>query len=566
MWGPNVRLWDTLYRLRGCNNFGDLFTHTEYHSSKLSQKEELDHFLFDTESAEDLSMNFDYDAEKKNSREKKDDEERTLFKNGGLIDLLAPAKKGTSSQYSHTMLTRIALLPERTEEGIAERQRIFRALEDEETRARFLEFYRRAKEDNRFGQGQTPFIDVLFKGLTKRYHSETDSDVNKTFWAFQNMTKLLREFAENDQFQHIYAHMMADCPRKLRQLNDFVLSGNHQINIDGQILTGDLTWGRAGSQEGFEAVNIAELVDTENEPPFMDLVRSRIIWDLTSLYRDEFNKSMFFIINNLAAFEACLNYAEHISHSQRTEWCIPEVVESREPFIELEGYRHPLFLQEDTKPNNLYIGGDGLITVFTGANDAGKTQHLRALAHIVALAHAGLPIPAKNARMSLFSSMYTNFGGKDDSAKGRYKTALSRWMYIFENLGKSLVLADEPTDGTFPDTGVKHGVHALKTLEKRSVPVVLTTHYHNIARAVESGEIPRGQNLHVTAHEKPDGTLAYTYQIGKGPDYKSYGDEVGNAVGFTDENLERIAKGQPPVLRHPPQKEGRILFKRDTRF
>jgi DNA mismatch repair protein MutS len=189
--------------------------------------------------------------------------------------------------------------------------------------------------------------------------------------------------------------------------------------------------------------------------------------------------------------------------------------------------------------------------VITGANSGGKTQQLRGLAQLITLAHAGLPIPAERARMSMSWSLFSNFGGKDDSAKGRYEKSLTRWMDgILTKFSRSVVFSDESNDGTFVDTGVKHTIQALNVLSRRKAVTFLTTHYHEIAERLQS-EVPRSRNLHVVSARKADGTLSHTYRIADGHDPNSYGEETAIAVGFTQENLDRIANQDMPDTRAP---------------
>jgi DNA mismatch repair protein MutS len=220
--------------------------------------------------------------------------------------------------------------------------------------------------------------------------------------------------------------------------------------------------------------------------------------------------------------EALVHYVGFAA-ADANAWCLPEMVESREPFIELHGYRHPMFLDGGVVQDKLVVGSDSLINVITGANSGGKTQQLRGLAQLITLAHAGLPIPAERARMSIAWSLHSNFGGRDDSAKGRYEKSLTRWMEILTRMSRSVVFSDESNDGTFVETGVAHTVQALNTLARRKVVTFLTTHYHEIAEGLGTS-VAASRNLHVVSSRNADGTLAHTYRIADGHDPNSYGD------------------------------------------
>jgi DNA mismatch repair ATPase MutS len=265
-------------------------------------------------------------------------------------------------------------------------------------------------------------------------------------------------------------------------------------------------------------------------------------------YQHKYQPESAFLVRNLALLEALVHYAGFAEADSRA-WCLPEMVESREPFIELEGYRHPMFLDAGVVQDRLVIGRDSLINVITGANSGGKTQQLRGLAQLITLAHAGLPIPASRARMSISWSLFSNFGGKDDSAKGRYEKSLTRWMDgILTKMSRSVVFSDESNDGTFVDTGVKHTIQALNVLSQRKVVTFLTTHYHEIASRLPQ-EVPHARNLHVVSTRQADGTVSHTYRVAEGHDPNSYGEETALAVGFTPENLSRLAAQDMPDTR-----------------
>ena len=111
-----------------------------------------------------------------------------------------------------------------------------------------------------------------------------------------------------------------------------------------------------------------------------------------------------------------------------------------------------------------------------------------------------------------------------------------------------MVFSDESNDGTFVKTGVAHTVQALNVLSRRKAVTFLTTHYHEIAEQLQT-QVPHSRNLHVVSSKNLDGTLNHTYKIADGHDPNSYGEETAIAVGFTPENLERIANLDIPDTR-----------------
>jgi DNA mismatch repair ATPase MutS len=94
----------------------------------------------------------------------------------------------------------------------------------------------------------------------------------------------------------------------------------------------------------------------------------------------------------------------------------------------------------------------------------------------------------------------------------------------------------------------------------------LTTHYHEIAERLGT-TVPRSRNLHVVSAKNSDGTLTHTYRIADGHDPNSYGEETAIAVGFTQENLDRIASLDIPDTRPAVSTEHgvHVLFEEHTR-
>ena len=333
------------------------------------------------------------------------------------------------------------------------------------------------------------------------------------------------------------------------------------FRLSGGLTSGTAEWSNVPEPVGEDRIEVSNIARPEDERIELDELRRAFIGTMLRSYQTKYQREAGFIVRNLAVLEALIHYVSHAGEDSQP-WCLPEMVESREPFIELQGYRHPMFLDAGVVQDGLVVGRDSLVNVITGANSGGKTQHLRGLAQLMTLSHAGLPIPAERARMSISWSLHSNFGGKDDSAKGRYEKSLTRWMDVLTGTSRSVVFSDESNDGTFVKTGIKHSIQALNVLSKRKVVTFLTTHYHEIAERLRD-EVPGSRNLHVVSARNADGTLSHTYQIAEGHDPNSYGEETAIAVGFTQENLDRIANQDMPDTR--PAIEGErgihVLFK-----
>ena len=547
MWGTNTRFWHAAEAAGECNAFGGVFfTGAVGRDLYLTPSDHMNLFFFDEETARDLGMM----PEKKSPYERRratafDPAKRTLFEHRGLIDrVLRPRDDRVISSHARDMLVRAVLLPERTPEGIEDRQRMIRALQDKTRRQRLADFFSNASLENRAEATSESFLDTFATMAETRHQVIGEAE----YAATRNCARLLNELNADPATHGIYSFLREKCNDGIFKLNELISAHEMNFRLSGGLSSGTAEWNNVPEAVGGDRIAISGIAKPEDERIELDELRRAFVATMLRSYQTKYPREAAFIVRNLAMLEALVRYVA-ATEDDPEPWCLPEMVESREPFIELYGYRHPMFLDVGVVQDKLVIGPDTIVNVITGANSGGKTQQLRELAQLLTLAHAGLPIPARRARMSISWSLHSNFGGKDDSAKGRYEKALTRWMNVLTGTSRSVVFSDESNDGTFVQTGVTHTIQALNVLAKRKVVTLLVTHYHEIAEQLPA-DVPASRNLHVVSTKNADGTLSHTYQIADGHDPNSYGEETALAVGFTQKNLDRIA-GQDMPDRRP---------------
>jgi hypothetical protein len=550
MWGTNTRFWKASEAAGRSNAFGGVFyTGDVGRDLYLNSAEHMNLFLFDEETARDLAMM----PQKKSAYERRraaaafDAAKTTLFEQRGLIDrVLSGAADGVVSSHARDMLVRAVLLPERTPEGVEDRQRMVRALYDKARRQRLHDFFSNAHLENRSEGGDESFLDTFSTMVGNRHQPIGEAE----YAAARNFARIIKELGADPATHSIYSFLRDECRDGIFTLNELIAARQMTFRLNGGFTSGTAEWHSEPEPAGEERIPISRIAHPEDERIELDALRRSFIETMLRSYQHKYQREATFAVRNLALLEALVHYVE-FAQREGGRWCLPDMVESRDPFLELHGYRHPMFLDGGTVQDRLIVGAESIINVITGANSGGKTQQLRGLAQLITLAHAGLPIPAERARMSISWSLFSNFGGKDDSAKGRYEKSLTRWMDgILTKFSRSVVFSDESNDGTFVDTGVTHTLQALNVLARRGAVTFLTTHYHEIAERLQS-EVPRSRNLHVVSTRNANGTLRHTYQIADGHDPNSYGEETAIAVGFTPDNLERIAAQDMPDTRPP---------------
>ena len=553
MWGTNTRFWQVADVAGDSNAFnGAFYNRAVGRDLYLSPARHMDLFLFDEETARDLGMMPERMStyERKRSAPAFDPAKRTLFEHRGLIDrVLKQRDDRVISSHARIMLTRAVLLPERTPEGIEDRQRMVRALQDRARRQRLDDFFSNAHLENKADGGSESFLDTFSNMAENRHQSIGEAE----YAAARNCARVIKELGADPATHSIYSFLRESCRDGIFTLNELIVAREMNFRLSGGLTSGIAEWTNTPEPGGQERIAISGIPRPEDDRIELDELRRSFIGTMLRSYQTKYQRDASFVVSNLGMLEALIHYVG-LAETDSQPWCLPEMVESREPFIELHGYRHPMFLDAGVVQDKLVIGSDSLVNVLTGANSGGKTQQLRGLAQLLTLAHAGLPIPAARARISISWSLHSNFGGKDDSAKGRYEKALTRWMHLLTTTSRSVVFSDESNDGTFVETGATHTIQALNVLSKRKVVTFLTTHYHEIAERLRD-EVPHSRNLHVVSARKADGTLSHTYQIADGQDANSYGEETAIAVGFTPDNLARIANQDIPDTRPAVESE-----------
>ena len=177
----------------------------------------------------------------------------------------------------------------------------------------------------------------------------------------------------------------------------------------------------------------------------------------------------------------------------------------KEAESKFEVIRNDYILKETDKTN-----------IIIGANQSGKTTFLRALGSAMALARAGLPVPAVKARLSVFKNLYTHFQRYDEDLKneGQLDTELAEMETIVYSAGRdSVVLMNE----SFSSTGLKDARQiasdVLSALNYVGAKVIYVTHIPDIRDILkesdnfdESGK--KDINLYKTG-QKSDGTPSF---------------------------------------------------------
>ena len=117
------------------------------------------------------------------------------------------------------------------------------------------------------------------------------------------------------------------------------------------------------------------------------------------------------------------------------------------------------------------------IALLTGANSGGKTTMLELLAHCTILAHMGLPVPAKFAKVGRIESLHVLAKAGGTQSAGALEQTLLQLAEVVSNENSKLILADELEAITEPGAGARIIAGMLEAAESHSgTCMLLVTH------------------------------------------------------------------------------------------
>lgn len=210
----------------------------------------------------------------------------------------------------------------------------------------------------------------------------------------------------------------------------------------------------------------------------------------------------------------------------------------------LTSARHPL-LTGDVVPISLHLGGSEQVMLITGPNAGGKTVALKTVGLLALMAHAGLHVPAQQARFPSLDGIFADIGDQQ-SIEQSLSTFSSHISNILSIMGKatsrSLVLLDELGTSTDPEEGSALAKAILDYFRQVGLLLVATTHHRGVARFVQ--EQPGMVNASVDLHPQ---SLEPTYRITQGLPGRSYALIIASRIGIPDAIVEQARSDLSPV-------------------
>ncbi|HQW85253.1 MAG TPA: DNA mismatch repair protein MutS, partial [Ferruginibacter sp.] len=174
---------------------------------------------------------------------------------------------------------------------------------------------------------------------------------------------------------------------------------------------------------------------------------------------------------------------------QKFELVFPQFVQNNEPVLVTAGLYHLLVKEPvayevtlNQKTNFLFL---------TGANMAGKSTFIRSVGAAVFLAHAGMGVPAKQMKLTLFDGMLSNINVVDNIAKGEsyfYNEVhrIKNTIIKVSDGKKWLILIDELFKGTNVQDAMKCSSTVIEGLLKmKNSLFILSTHLYEIGEELK---------------------------------------------------------------------------------
>ena len=208
--------------------------------------------------------------------------------------------------------------------------------------------------------------------------------------------------------------------------------------------------------------------------------------------------------------------------------------------------RHPVVerhLPVPFVPNDTELDSAGdQIMIITGANMAGKSTYMRAVALCCIMAQMGCFVPARHATIGIVDRVFTRVGAFDDLASGQstFMVEMLELANILNNATpQSLVVLDEIGRGTSTLDGCAIARSVVEFLHGRAIAgprTLFATHFHDLIDL--EGSQKRVKNFHFAVKDTGQ-DVVFLRKIIPGATDRSYGVHVARLAGLPKKVTDR---------------------------
>ena len=252
------------------------------------------------------------------------------------------------------------------------------------------------------------------------------------------------------------------------------------------------------------------------------------------------------IVERMAEFDLIFARAKYASALRAIE---PQFVEwQKRPSFPLHpgatlwvrGARHPLLNPQTVVPTDLTVPEDIYMVLLTGPNTGGKTVSLKTAGLMVLMAQAGLHLPAKEARLSIFNHVFADIGDEQsiEQSLSTFSAHMTNIIHILDGVDdRSLVLLDELGSGTDPAEGAALAQAIIDYLRDKGATSFIATHYPELK--AYATRTPGATNASLLFDLD---TLSPTYEMTIGLPGKSNALAIARRLGLEESILDGALK------------------------
>ena len=182
------------------------------------------------------------------------------------------------------------------------------------------------------------------------------------------------------------------------------------------------------------------------------------------------------------------------------------------------------------------------IMIITGANMAGKSTYMRAVALCCIMAQMGSFVPARHAAVGIVDRVFTRVGAFDDLASGQstFMVEMLELANILNNATpRSLVILDEIGRGTSTLDGCSIARAVVEFLHGKAAcgpRTLFATHFHDLIDL--EGALKRVKNFHFAVKDT-GADVVFLRKIIPGATDRSYGVHVAHLAGIPKKVTDR---------------------------
>lgn len=198
----------------------------------------------------------------------------------------------------------------------------------------------------------------------------------------------------------------------------------------------------------------------------------------------------------IAFYRGAVNLINHMK-LLHIDYCFPEVGEKNS--LRYDGLKEVVMCfgkEEEVVGNSGNLDGK-MLAIITGANQGGKSTFLRSVGIAQIMMQSGLMVGAKRFCSGLYTSIFTHFTRREDSAmnSGKLDEELRRMDQIINHIDEnSLLILNESFASTTEKEGSTIAYDIVKALNEEKVKILTVTHllsfaqkmYHEVSEKKDS--------------------------------------------------------------------------------